>query len=88
MNREEYRILVITAKILQFCAELFAVFGLIFFAYLYFHTYNDHPLSALHDPFFIVTVLFPFLPAAVMAAMAAKKRKQIRALLEQSSKSS
>lgn len=84
--REELKRLILTAKVLQFCADIFAVFGIILFAYIYFHNYSDNPATAIRDPLFIVTVLIPFVPAAVMAWMASKKRKQIRTLVESASK--
>lgn len=86
--KQELKVMIVTAKVLQFCADVFAVLGIFLFAYLYFNNFKDAPLSALKDPFFIVTILIPFMPAAVMAWQAAKKRKQIRALLEQGGKSS
>ena len=85
--KEELRILVINAKILQFCADLFAVLGIGLFIYLFYDNFNGRPLAAFQDPVFIVTVVIPFVPAAVLAAMAAGKRKQIKALLEQNGKS-
>ncbi len=84
--REQIRILLITAKMLQFCADIFAVFGIFLFAYIYFHEYQENVGSALKDPFFVVTILLPFMPAAILALLASRKRKQIRALLEQNEK--
>ncbi len=84
--KEQLRIMLITAKVLQLCADIFAVFGIFLFAYIYFNNYSDNAMKALHDPFFVVTVLIPFVPAAVLAFAAARKRKQIRALLEQNQK--
>ena len=84
--KEQLRVMLITAKILQLCADIFAVFGIFLFAYIYFNNYNEKALQALHDPFFVAMILIPFIPAAVMAYAAARKRKQIRALLEQNQK--
>lgn len=83
---DELKIKIFTAKILQFCADIFAVFGVILFVYLYFHSYSSAPTDAFRDPFFVVTILIPFIPAAVLAWQAARKRRQIRALLEQMGK--
>ena len=85
---QEIKVLIVTAKVLQFCADLFAVFGVILFAFIYFNHFDERALDALKDPFLVVTIIVPFLPAAVLAMQAAKKRKQIRALLEQEAKSS
>lgn len=84
--KEDLRILVINAKVLQFCADIFAVLGIGLFIYLFYDNFNGRPLDAFKDPIFVVTVLIPFVPAAALAAMAAGKRKQIKALLEQNSK--
>lgn len=86
--REKLREMLISAKVLQFCADLFAVFGVFLFAYIYFTQFHQNPWAALSDPFFIVTILFPFIPAAVLAFLASRKRRQIRTLLEENEKSS
>lgn len=86
--KENLRELLINAKILQFCADVFAVFGLFLFAYIYFTQWHDNPLAAVRDPYFVVTMLVPFIPAALLALLASKKRKKIRALLEESAKKS
>jgi hypothetical protein len=84
--KAELRLLILSAKIMQFFADIFAVAGIAFFAYLYFQNYQNNPMAALKDPFFIATVILPFVPAAVLAALAASKRKKIKALLEQGRK--
>lgn len=85
--KDDLRILVINAKVLQFCADIFAVLGIGLFAYLFYDNFNGNPLAAFKDPIFIVTILIPFVPAAVLAALAARKRKRIKALLDPTSKS-
>ena len=84
--KQEARVLLISAKVMQFCADIFAVFGIILFAYIYFTHWSSNPMAAIRDPFLIVTILFPFMPAAVMAFLAARKRQKVRALLEESGK--
>lgn len=81
--KEQIRVLLMTSKILQFCADIFAVFGIFLFAFIYFTHYRDNPMAAIRDPFFVVTILIPFIPAAFMAWLASQKRKKIRQLLEQ-----
>ncbi len=80
MNNE-LRVLLITSKIMQICADLFAVFGICLFAYIYFKHFRADPMLAIQNPTFVVILLIPFMPAAVMAWLAAKKRKKIRQLL-------
>lgn len=80
--------MLISAKVLQFCADIFAVFGIFLFAYIYFAHWKDNPFAALRDPMFIVTILFPFIPAAVLAYLAARKKSKVRAALEEREKSS
>lgn len=84
--KEKLRTLLITAKVLQFCADIFAVFGIFLFAYIYFQHYQNNAMAALSDPFFIVTILIPFVPAAVLAWSASRKRAQIRKIVEQNEK--
>ena len=84
--KEQLRLMLISAKVLQFCADIFAVFGICLFAYIYFNHWQNNPMAAFRDPMFVVTVLFPFIPAAVLAFLASRKRRKIRALLEQNPK--
>lgn len=84
--RDQIRVLLITSKVLQMCADLFAVMGIVLFAFIYFKHFRADPMAAIQNPSFVVILLIPFLPAAVMAYLAAKKRRQIRLLLEQSQK--
>lgn len=84
--RDQIRVLLITSKVLQMCADIFAVFGIFLFAYIYFKHFRDNPMMAIRDPYFVVTILIPFVPAAVMAYLASQKRRKIRLLLEQSQK--
>lgn len=84
--RDQIRELLITSKILQICADIFAVFGIGLFAFIYFKHFRTDPMAAIHNPLFVVILLIPFVPSAVMAYLAAKKRKKIRLLLEQSQK--
>lgn len=84
--KEQLRAMLITAKVLQFCADIFAVFGVFLFAIIYFKMYQNNPAAALHDPAFVITILIPFVPAAALAWAAARKRSQIRALVEQNEK--
>jgi hypothetical protein len=86
--KKELRALLISAKMLQVFADIFAVFGIFLFAYIYFTHWRDSPFKALQDPFFIVTILFPFIPAALLAYLASRKRKQVRSLLEENQKGS
>jgi hypothetical protein len=81
--KEQLRAMLITAKVLQFCADIFAVFGVFLFSVIYFKTYQNNPSAALQDPAFVVTILIPFIPAAALAWAASRKRHQIRMIVEQ-----
>lgn len=85
-QRQEIRRLLIAAKVFQIFADILAVFGIFLFAYIYLNEYKDNPFAAIRDPFFVVTILIPFVPAAVMAYLASSKRRKIRTLLEQNAK--
>lgn len=84
--KQDIRVLIMTARILQFCADIFAVFGLFLVAFIYYTQFKGHAMEALRDPSSIAMVLISFLPAAVMAWQASKKRKQARAIIERSPK--
>ena len=84
--RIELRKLLIAAKVYQIFADVLAVFGILLFAYIYFAHYKDNAFAALQDPFFVVTILIPFIPAAVMAWLASGKRRKVRAMLETNTK--
>ena len=81
--RNEIRILLMSAKVLQVCADIFAVFGILLFAYIYFTHWNNNPWLALRDPMFVVTILLPFIPAACFAFAASQKRRKIRSMVEE-----
>lgn len=84
--RQQIRLMLMSAKVLQLFADIFAVFGIILFAYIYFVHWNNNPWAAIRDPMFVVTLFVPFLPAACFAYSASKKRRQIRAMLEENPK--
>lgn len=86
--KQKVRELLISAKVLQFCADIFAVFGIILFIYIYLTHWQNNPMAALRDPFFVVTMFLPFIPGAFMAFLASRKRKQIRTLLDENEKTS
>lgn len=75
-----------SAKVMQFCADIFAVLGIIIFAYLYFDHWENNPWAALSDPMFVVSILIPFVPAACFAYAASKKRAKMRKLLDENKK--
>jgi hypothetical protein len=84
--KQDPKVLFVTARILQFCADVFAVFGLFMVAFIYFTHFKGQVFDALSDPTSIALVITSFLPAAVMAWQASKKRKQAKTLLERSRK--
>lgn len=86
--QENLRVMLIKAKVLQMCADIFAVFGIFLFIYIYLSEYQDNATKALRDPTFIFTILIPFMPAALLAYVASRERKKIRAIVEGQSKKS
>lgn len=75
--------MLIKAKVLQVFADIFAVFGIFMFIYIYLTQYQNNPAKALQDPTFVITILVPFIPAAVLAFVASRKRAKIRQTIEQ-----
>ena len=84
--KQDPKVLLVTAKILQLCADIFAVFGLFLVAFIYFTHFKGHVMEALRDPSSVALVLISFLPAAVMAWQASEKRKQAQILLGRANK--
>jgi hypothetical protein len=75
MDQKAYE-LVLKARLLRLFARIFAVVGLIVFVGLYMKNVNGGLFSALTDPFVIVILVVPFLPAAVLSWKAARLEKQ------------
>lgn len=84
--KDQLKPLLLSAKVMQFFADILAVMGIFLFAYLYFTKWNNNAWSAIRDPMFAFTVLIPFVPAACFAYMASKKRSKIRSMLDASKK--
>jgi len=77
------RRLVLKARLFRFLAAVFAVTGLLIFIILYMQNIEGTFLSALTNPFIVVILLVPFLPAAVLSLLAARlEREYIRKYLQ------
>lgn len=87
-DREKLHSLLLKARLYRLAAFVFAVMGLVVFAVLYFQNMQGNLLNALRDPYFIVVVGFPFLPAAVLSWMAVSSERKAGKLLESLKKSS
>ena len=84
--KEQLRAMLMTAKMLQFFADIFAVFGVLLFGFIYFNKYSNNADAALRDPTFIISILMPFVPAAFLAFLASRHRRKVRVFLEQAAK--
>jgi hypothetical protein len=80
--RYQIRELTIKAKFYRLTATLFFFVGGGLFLMLYFQKVDGHVLESLRHPFLIIALIMPFLPAAVLAKLADKSRKQILKLTE------
>lgn len=81
-EKDKATALVVKARFYRLAALIFAVMGLFVFAIMYFQVSNGNFLAALRDPFFVVVVIFPFLPAVILSWMAARAEKKLGNLLE------
>lgn len=70
--RAQARDLLIRTKILKFFAASFALMGLVVFLVLYFRNIDGRLFEALSNPFTIVMIVFPFLPAVVLSWLASR----------------
>lgn len=77
-----YKKLVYTAMLYRIIGILFAVGGLVVFSVLYFKDYKGDLGAAMTDPFLIVLVLGPFIPAAVFSALSSHFDRKARKLFE------
>lgn len=68
-------------------ALLLSICGLGLFIFLYFKMTGGDPLVALHNPHFILYILFPFLPAAFMSFLANRLERKTLEKFEEMIKS-
>lgn len=83
MQKHEARELYLKSKIYRFFAVVFAGVGLFVFAHIYFNFSNGNFFKAVSDPFFIVLIIFPFVPAIMMSMIAARLEKRVTEFLKQ-----
>jgi hypothetical protein len=81
-KRKLARELMLQAKFYRASASLFLLVGAMIFAVIYFTKVDGHVLEALRQPLLVVSLIMPFLPAAVLAKRADKAHKKFRALIE------
>jgi xanthine/uracil/vitamin C permease (AzgA family) len=70
------------AKLLRFFALVFAVVGLVIFIVLYMRNVQGSFFSAMTNPFVIIMVIFPFLPAVVLSWKANKLEAEYKKLTQ------
>jgi hypothetical protein len=83
--RREARELLIKTRVYRFFALAFALMGTVIFIFLYFKHLDGRLLEALTDLKTVVMIIVPFLPAAVLAALAAKTENKFYDLLHDQS---
>ncbi len=86
IQKQEARELYLKSKIYRIVAIIFAIVGLGLFGQLYFKQYNGDLAKALSDPFFIVTILFPFLPAIILSLISTRLEKKVVQYLQEPDK--
>lgn len=64
------------ARIFRFLAIFLAVFGFILFAVIYTTSISGTAFEVFRSPRIIGAILIPFLPAAIMAAVAKRAEKK------------
>lgn len=87
-DKQKVRAMLVKARMYRLASLVFAIMGLVVFAVMYFQNTQGDFIGAMRDPFFIVIIVFPFLPAAILSWMAAGAEKKLEALLESQKKSS
>ncbi len=81
-DKDKMRAMLAKARLYRLASVIFAIVGLLVFGLMYFQATQGDFLSAMRDPFFIVVVAFPFLPAAVLSWMAGSLEKKVANQLE------
>ena len=79
-NRLLARSLLIKSRLYRFFALTFALMGVVVFMYLYLVHVEGQLFEALRDPFIIVIIVMPFLPAIVLSLMAQKLERKFKKL--------
>ena len=70
--KRDARELLIKARLYRFFAMTFALFGVVIFLFLYFKHIDGRLLEAMTNIKTVIIILVPFLPAAVLAALASR----------------
>ena len=81
-KRKLARELTLQAKFYRASASLFLFVGALIFAVIYFSKVDGHVLESMRKPLLVISLIMPFLPAAVLAKRADKAHKKFKALLE------
>ncbi len=79
--KEQLREYILKAKLYRAIALIFAVCGFAVFVFLMSEFADGRIYQALKDPFLIVILLVPFLPAAVLSWMSARSERKAIALI-------
>lgn len=72
----EAREMLLKARVYRLFAIVFAIAGLAVFCILYARNVEGTFFSSLTNPFMVVMVLFPFLPALVLSLRASKMERE------------
>ncbi len=83
-NAAQARNYLIKAKFYRFFAIVFAVVGLVLFTYLYFEKVSGHFFEAIKEPWLVLIILIPFLPAAILSWIASRMEKKLMKVIEDS----
>jgi hypothetical protein len=73
---QDARQLLMKAKLFRLFALIFAFVGMLIFIMLYLQHVDGSFLSALRNPFIVLILILPFLPAAALTFRAAQIEKQ------------
>jgi O-antigen/teichoic acid export membrane protein len=84
IQKHQARELYLKSKIYRFFAILFAGVGLLVFANIYFVFSDGNFFKAISDPFFIVLIIFPFVPTIILSMMATRYERKLADFFKQS----
>ncbi|MBN8521096.1 MAG: hypothetical protein J0L77_04255 [Alphaproteobacteria bacterium] len=88
VSREKLREMLIRSKFYRLAASVFALVGIGLLMVLMSQYIQGDMFSALKDPFILLILVIPFLPAVVLSWLATKAEKKFNDALESLEKSS
>ncbi len=83
-DKRQARELLMKSKIYGVLGTVFAIFGIIIFLAIYTQYYQGDITKAIRDPFIVIFIIFPFVPAIMLSLKGKRAEKALSKLLNTS----